>query len=414
MPPLHFSELKKHYTAALLRALQLPIDPIGPLCMFLLGLMGVSAIHSAESYIGGNRWVAQVVWLFVGSIVYLGVSLINYKILLEKAHLIFIASVIPLLLLWTPLGERHYGCLRWLDIGPFAIQPSEIAKIGALVLGASLLARSKIGKFKDSLSILSRFGLAFFIPTVLIFLQPDLGSALVLPPMAFSLLYVARLSGRFFLAALGIFMVILGVLGWDAYTYCKFLEENELSPIHNAGIYEKLSWVPLKDYQRNRILTFVAPEAVDPQGIGISWNLKQSLIAVGSGGFLGKGDGEGTQAKLGYLPQSVAPNDFIFSVLAEERGFLGGVFVIGLFALLTCNGIRTAGLARDRFGLLLCVGTSVIFAVHAFINIGMTIGLMPITGLPLPFLSYGGSFVLSCCILQGFVQSVYRFKRDYS
>ena len=396
------------------RTLAYPFDWVGPAVMLLLGLMGVSAIHSAESYVGGHRWLAQLVWLSAGAAVYLGVSLINYKIILEKAHLIFAISIIPLLLLWTPLGERHYGALRWLNLGFITIQPSEIAKIGALVLGASLLARSKIGNFKDSLSVLSRFAFVFLLPTLLIFLQPDLGSALVLQPMAFSLLYIARLSSRFFLAAFGVFIVILGLLGWDAYSYCKFLEENELNPVHNPGLYEKTTWVPLKDYQRNRILAFIAPEVVDPQGVGVSWNLRQSLIAVGSGGLIGKGDGEGTQAKLGYLPQSVAPNDFIFSVLAEERGFLGGAFVIILFAILTCNGIRIAGLAKDRFGLLLCVGSSVIFAVHAFINIGMTIGLMPITGLPLPFLSYGGSFVLSCCILQGIIQSVYRFRKDYS
>ena len=129
---------------------------------------------------------------------------------------------------------------------------------------------------------------------------------------------------------------------------------------------------------------------------------------------MGKGWKRGTQAKLGYLPQSVAHNDFIFSVLAEEKGFVGSTVVVGLYALLLANGIRIAGMARDRFGMLLAVGVSVIFAVHIFINIGMTIGLMPITGLPLPFLSYGGSFVLSCCFLQGLLQSVYRYRRDFS
>ena len=153
---------------------------------------------------------------------------------------------------------------------------------------------------------------------------------------------------------------------------------------------------------------------VDPRGIGVSWNLRQSLIAVGSGGPFGKGHTHGTQAKLGYLPQSVATNDFIFSVLAEELGFTGGIFVIGLYILLLGNGLRIAHLARDRFGMLLCVGASIILMVHIFINIGMTIGLMPITGLPLPFLSYGGSFILSCCILQGLIQSVYRFRKDFS
>ena len=200
----------------------------------------------------------------------------------------------------------------------------------------------------------------------------------------------------------------------DIYRYNAFLKENDIPAFQIGGRFEKHSWVPLKDFQRNRILGFVAPNAVDPRGIGVSWNLRQSLISVGSGGLTGKGWSQGTQAKLGYLPQSVAHNDFIFSVLAEEKGFLGSVVVIGLFMLMLGNGIRIARSARDRFGMLLAVGVSIIFMVHVFVNIGMTIGLMPITGLPLPFLSYGGSFILSCCILQGLVQSVYRYRRDFS
>jgi rod shape determining protein RodA len=147
--------------------------------------------------------------------------------------------------------------------------------------------------------------------------------------------------------------------------------------------------------------------------VGIGWNLNQSLISVGSGGFSGKGWTQGTQAKLGYLPRAVAHNDFIFSVLAEEKGFLGSISVLGLFGMVLWNGIRIAGLARDRFGTLLALGVTVLFAVHVFVNIAMTIGLVPITGIPLPFISYGGSFALSCCVLQGLVQSVYRFRKEF-
>jgi len=126
----------------------------------------------------------------------------------------------------------------------------------------------------------------------------------------------------------------------------------------------------------------------------------------------GKGWTEGTQAQLGYLPRSVAHNDFIFAVVAEESGFLGGLLVIGIYGVMLSNGVRIAGMARDRFGMLLAVGVTVTFLIHVFINIGMTIGISPITGLPLPFISYGGSFILSCCILQGIVQSVYRHRRE--
>jgi rod shape determining protein RodA len=135
---------------------------------------------------------------------------------------------------------------------------------------------------------------------------------------------------------------------------------------------------------------------------------------VGSGGLSGKGWTDGTQARLGYLPRAVAHNDFIFSVIAEEKGFLGSITVLSLFGLLLFNGIRIAGLSRDRFGTLLALGVTVLFMVHVFVNIAMTIGLVPITGIPLPFISYGGTFVLSCCLLQGLVQSVYRFRKDFA
>jgi len=391
-----------------------PIDRIGPFVTLILSMIGLVAIHAAQSYHGGQNWIAQLVWIFIGICIYSLTAWTDYKWWLKHAHIVYILCIIPLFLLWTPLGESRYGALRWLHLGPIRFQPSELAKIGTLILGCSLLARSKIDRLSEAIPRLTSFGFVFFLPICLIFLQPDLGSALIFPPMAFSLLYVARLSGKFFLIAFAFFLLITGGFGWDCYAYCKFLEENDLSPIQHAGLYEKTSWVPLHDYQRNRILAFIAPEVVDPQGIGVSWNLRQSLIAVGGGGFWGKGDRKGTQAKLGYLPQSVAPNDFIFSVFAEERGFLGGLLVILLFMLLTFNGIRIACLSKDRFGLLLCVGSSVIFAVHAFVNIGMTIGLMPITGVPLPFLSYGGSFVVSCYFLQGISQSVYRYHKNYT
>jgi len=214
--------------------------------------------------------------------------------------------------------------------------------------------------------------------------------------------------------ALGAFLLLMGVIAWDMHNYAKFIKDNNLSYLKDKGAYQVRSWLPLKDYQRNRILTFTAPEVIDPTGTKDAWNLNQSLISVGSGGLTGKGWTQGTQAQLGYLPPAVSHNDFIFSVIAEEKGFLGSLTVLGLFGIVLINGIRIAGLARDRFGTLLAVGVTVLFAVHVFVNIGMTIGLVPITGIPLPFISYGGSFVLSCCLLQGLVQSVHRFRKDFT
>jgi rod shape determining protein RodA len=229
--------------------------------------------------------------------------------------------------------------------------------------------------------------------------------------MVFSMLYVSKLSTRFFAAALAAFLVTVGLVAWDTLSYKNFMEEHGYSFMSDKGNYEAHSLIPLHDYQRNRIISFVWPDKVDPMGVG--WNQRQSLISVGSGGLVGKGWTEGTQAQLGYLPRSVAHNDFIFSVIAEEKGFLGSLTVLGLFGLVLFNGIRIAGIARDRYGTLLALGVTVLFAVHVFVNIAMTIGLVPITGIPLPFISYGGSFVLSCCLLQGLVQSVYRFRKDF-
>ncbi|MFP4353469.1 MAG: FtsW/RodA/SpoVE family cell cycle protein, partial [Puniceicoccaceae bacterium] len=182
----------------------------------------------------------------------------------------------------------------------------------------------------------------------------------------------------------------------------------------DRGAYADRSLLPMRDYQRDRILSFVVPVLVDPRGIGDSWNVNQSRISIGSGGLFGKGWGGGTQALLGYLPPAVAHNDFIFAVLAEEKGFLGSSAALVLYGVIILNGFRIAGLARDRFGMLLAVGVSVLLLVHVFINVGMTMGLTPVTGLPLPFMTYGGSFLLSCCVLQGLVQSVFRFRKDFS
>lgn len=386
-------------------------DWINPLAMLGLGTIGVFFIYSAQLATGKGQWMLQIVWLAIGALSYCLVALIDYKLWLKYAHWIYVASLVPLLLLWTPLGVTRLGATRWIDFGPFSLQPSEVAKLGVLIMSASLLTRSEIGTIRESLKVIGNLALAAGLPILLILLQPDLGSALVIPPMVFALLYVSNLSQRFFAAVLGAFVLLMGIVALDTSRYLHFLEVNNLSPSTDKGAYEPHSLLPLHDYQRNRLLAFIAPERIDP--MGISWNLNQSLISVGIGGLAGKGWTEGTQAKLGYLPRAVAHNDFIFSVLAEEKGFLGSISVLALLGVVLWNGVRIAGLARDRFGTLLALGVTVLFAVHVFVNIAMTIGLVPITGIPLPFLSYGGSFALSCCVLQGLVQSVYRFRKEF-
>ncbi len=388
-------------------------DLFTPLALLALSGIGVAFIYSAQFSTPLANWINQLVWLGAGGCVYLAVSLVDYRIWLSIWHWFYLACLLLLILVLLPgIGEERYGAQRWLDFGIFALQPSEPAKAAVLFATASMLMRARLGSLSQSLDTLGKLALAAGGPMLLILLQPDLKSAIVLPPMVFSMLYVSRLSSRFFAGALGAFLVVVSLVAWDMRGYMKFIEDNKLSYQRDRGRYEANSWIPLKDYQRNRIVSFIAPDKIDPMGIG--WNQRQSLISVGSGGLTGKGWTEGTQAQLGYLPRAVAHNDFIFSVIAEEKGFLGSLTVLGLFGIVLINGIRIAGLARDRFGTLLAVGVTVLFAVHVFVNIAMTIGLVPITGIPLPFISYGGSFVLSCCLLQGLVQSVYRFRKDFT
>jgi len=394
-------------------------DWINPLCILLLCCVSALFIYSAQySHADGGDWKKQLFWISIGCCLYTALASINYKVLLENAHFIYAIGILGLLLATriSPMSVEMMGARRWIDLGITVVQPTEGAKIGTLIMGASLLSRSQVGSVRDSLLVLAKVAVIFLVPMLLIFLQPDLGSSLVFPPMIFALLYVSRLSAKFFLSAFVVFGIAVAILGVDIHGYSNYLHASrgntqEAIALKDIGY---TSVLPIRDYQRNRILTFVAPKVVDPNGTGASWNAKQANISAATGGATGKGLFKGTQAQLGYLPKAVAHNDFIFSVIAEETGFLGSAFIVGLFCLMVANGIRIAGLARDRFGMYLALGVSVLFLVHFFINIGMTIGITPITGLPLPFLSYGGSFVLSCFILQGLIQSVYRYRKDYT
>lgn len=394
-------------------------DIINPIAILLLCMIGLLFIMSAQISYDGQHWKRQTFWVVSGLGVYGIVSSIDYKIFLEHAHWIYMAGILGLVLTmpFSPISYEDMGARRWIDLGITRVQPTEAAKIATLIMTASILSRSKIGSVRNSLRVLAKIAWIFLLPILLIFLQPDLGSCLIFPPMVFGLLYISQLSKAFFLGTFGVFTIALTVLGLDIYRYGQHLEAQRLlersgSGENPAGRY--VSPLPIRNYQRARILTFIAPSVADPSGTGASWNANQAKISTATGGFLGKGIFKGTQARLGYLPQAVAHNDFVFSVIAEETGFLGSTFVVGLFCLIAANGMHIAGLARDRFGMYLAVGVSILFLVHFFINIGMTIGITPITGLPLPFLSYGGSFVLSCFILQGLVQSVYRYRKDFS
>jgi rod shape determining protein RodA len=404
-------------------------DWIMPLALICLSAIGVMFIYSAQFSSGKTLWVRwyappdwikQIIFACAGGVLYVAVALIDYRFWVTVVHWIYLVCLVPLVIVFIPGvsggAAEKWGAQRWIDLGFFSFQPSETAKIAVLLMSAFILTRSRIGTIRQSLGTLGKLALAAGVPMFLILLQPDLKSAIVLPPMVFSMLYVSKLSKRFFAAALGAFVLIVAVVAWDCYGYVKFMEAHNYDYLkkEDNSKYDQYSLVPLHGYQRNRILTFAAPEVVDKAGTHAAYNLNQSLITVGSGGLTGKGWTQGTQAQLGYLPPSVSHNDFIFPVIAEEIGFLGSLTVLSLFGIVLFNGIRIASLARDRLGTLIALGVTMLFAVHIFVNIAMSIGLVPITGIPLPFISYGGSFVLSCCLLQGLVQSVYRFRRDFT
>ncbi|HEY1109818.1 MAG TPA: FtsW/RodA/SpoVE family cell cycle protein [Opitutaceae bacterium] len=406
-------------------------DLLTPLALMVLSAFGVAFIYSAQYSAGASttttfaglvreEWFRQLVFLGVGGVLYIAVSLVDYRFWFSISHWFYLATLVPLLIVFIPgaggTAASTWGAQRWINLGFFSFQPSETAKIGVLLITATILVHSKVGNVSQSLGTLGKLALAVGVPMFLILLQPDLKSAIVLPPMVFSMLYVSKLSPRFFLGALGAFMVVVGLVAWDCTRYVNFMDAHGYRYIRDRGKFEASGQgiLPFHDYQRDRILAFAAPEKVDPTRNGVTYNLQQSKISVGSGGLTGKGWTEGWQAQLGYLPRTVAHNDFIFSVIAEEKGFLGSLTVLGLFGIVLFNGIRIASSARDRLGTLIAIGVTVLFLVHVFVNIAMTIGLVPITGIPLPFISYGGSFVLSCCLLQGLVQSVWRFRRDFA
>lgn len=350
--------------------------------MLALAVVGVIAIYSA-SYRGDDQpipdfYIWQMRWIAVGLVAFLIAIWIDYEWLCRWSWLIF-AAVLGLLILVLLIGKVAYGAKSWFGFAGRGIQPSEMAKLAVALLISFYLSRRS--KDVEKLSTMVSCLLLTIVPAVLVLAQPDFGSAAVLFPMALAMMFVAGVRLRYFVI---LFVVLLA-----------------LAPV---------GWFALADYQRDRLLVFLDPER-DPLFRG--WNLHQSLIAVGSGGWSGKGLLQGTQNVLGYLPKTVAPNDFIFSVIAEEQGFLGAIVILTLYGVILFEGIRIAGNARDKLGMILATGIVAMLFTHIFQNIGMTIGLVPITGLPLPLLSYGGSFMILVMTSLGLLQNIYVRRNQY-
>jgi rod shape determining protein RodA len=359
------------------------------------------------SWLMGEFFFRQFIWYAVGTGLAVAACCVDYRSLARWAMVAYWGSIGVLIAVLIPgVGAMRFGARRWIDLGVFQFQPSEFAKLAFIVAMAHFLSRPA-----DEL----RRGAVFWkacgligLPFLLIMKEPDLGSAIVLVPVWLAMMLVAGVPQRFIVRLVAFFAAVAAL----------FLVDILFAPPH---------WqIKLEDYQRRRLLVFFGVDYVPSSGVSKaeaerlkrqqfddSHNVRQALISVGSGGFTGKGWRQGTQNALGYLPRAVAHNDFIFSVIAEESGFVGSVIVLTLYGAVLFIGIRIAGQARDRLGKLMAVGVVTLIFSHVFINIGMNIRLMPVTGVPLPLLSYGGSSVLVSLIAMGLLHNVHTHRRTY-
>ena len=368
------------------------------LVLLVLGVMFIySACFISDDQPVRSLYLKQAQWMTVGILCYLLFAFYDYRRLRPLAPFLYVLSV-GLLFAVLIVGEEIGGSRRWLPVIPsmgIGIQPSELAKLSVILLSASLLGavREKRAGRTAALMVV----LLAALPVILVAREPDVGTAAVFVPTVFIMLFVAGMSWK----KMFLFAASASVLAGMVVTLVVYPQRLGISNETAATITES---VGLRDYHRRRLAGFMEP-GKDPLGAG--WNKMQSEIAVGSGGRWGKGWRRGDQNILGYLPRSVAPTDFIYSVIAEETGFAGSAMVLFLFGLVIVFGMHTALKARDRMGRLLCAGLVTMVFSHAFVNIAMAIGCLPITGLPLPFLSYGGTFMVATMSAMGIVQSVY-------
>ena len=339
----------------------------------VLGLFGIFAIYSATWMREQDFWSRQLVWLCLGLIVCVGVSLVDYQWIRRGALPMYLAALVGLVAVHL-FGKRVYGSGSWLDFGIMSFQPSQLAILAGIMLMAMFLSDHE--DMPSPLRI-ALCGAITGLPCAMILAEPDLGSSLVWLPVMLAMLYAARVPARYLLTLILLAVAIIPLMV-------------------NFG---------LRPYQRQRIITFIDPE-LDPLGAG--WTINQSLTAIGSGGWDGKGfKAENTLNELGFLPSTIVHNDFIFSVIGEQHGFIGGILLLLAFLAFVGLGLWVSLNAKDDFGRLLGVGLSTLIFTHVFMNIGMTIGVTPITGLPLPLVSYGGSFVLAVLFSVGILQSIW-------
>ncbi len=341
-----------------------------------LSIFGVFAVYSATFFGPNDYWHKQTVWVGIGFGVFIVTSVLDYRWIRWAAFPLYLVSIGLTILTYTSLGREHGGAKCWLELkGIGTFQPSQMCVIaGVLVVGLFLSQFRRLHPFFK----LCIVGAIVGGPMVLILKQPDFGMTMVWVPTIVAMLFLGGIPKRYLIA-----MVIIG-----------------------AGILLPLAInFALKPYQRTRIVTFRDPE-IDPRGAG--WAINQSLIAIGSGGFAGKGfKAQNTQVEQGFLPSTTVHTDYIFSAIGEQWGFLGGVALLGTFSVLLLSMLFTAYQSSDELGLLITAGFCGQIFFHIYQNIGMTIALMPITGLPLPLISYGGTFIVMVMFGLGLVNSVW-------
>ena len=360
------------------------LDPTLILATVGLTIYGLLMVYSAtrQSLVSlgedpGFYLKKQLAFLMLGVIAMVVVATFDYRLAKVYAPLIYGATVFLLLLVLTPLGDETAGAQRWINLFGFQFQPSEFAKLAVLLALAAYLSEVRAEPALDDVWKAAAIAVA---PMFLIFIQPDVGTMLVFAGMLLGLLVVRGAPMKH----IGVLLLAAIVAMFVAF---------------QAGF--------VKDYQVARLIAFADPEA-DPLRAG--YNKAQAEIAIGAGGLTGRGYLEGTQTNLDFVPEQ--HTDFIFTVVGEELGFLGAMALLGLFAVLIWRGFRTALMSRDSFGTLLAAGVTVMWAFQLFINVGMTVGIMPITGIPLPFVSYGGTSLLVNFLAAGLVLNVHmrRFK----
>ena len=356
------------------------LDPVLLLAVFALAVAGLfmvySATHQSLSAVRldpGTFLKKQVTFVALGSVVVLLAASFDYRFLKVYAGLIYAASLLLLILVRSPLGTTVKGSQRWFQLFGFQFAPSEVAKLALIIMLATFLSELRSGDL--TLQEVFRATAIAAVPGVLVFLQPDLGTSIVLVTILVGVLVVAGARARY----LGILALAAVVLIFGAF---------------QMGL--------VKDYQVNRLTSFLDPQN-DPLRTG--YNRKQAEIAIGSGGLFGVGYLRGTQTNLDFVPEQ--HTDFIFTVVGEEFGFAGAFTLLVLFGVLIWRAFRIALLSKDPFGTYVAAGIGSYLAIQAFVNIGMTLGIMPITGIPLPFVSYGGSALLTNSAAVGLLLNIH-------